>query len=71
MRASCWATGGESHGGATLYERLGGIYAIAAVVDHFSDQLLKNPKVVEANPEFWQALEELASAEAASRDTRV
>jgi len=52
MRASCWATGGESHGGATLYEPLGGIYAIAAVVDHFSDQLLKNPKVVEANPEL-------------------
>ena len=39
-------------GEATLYERLGGIYAIAAVVDHFSDQLLKNPKVVEANPEL-------------------
>ena len=36
----------------TLYERLGGIYAIAAVVDHFSDQLLKNPKVIEANPEL-------------------
>jgi len=35
----------------TLYERLGGIYAIAAVVDHFLDQLLKNAKVVEANPE--------------------
>jgi hemoglobin len=38
----------------TLYERLGGIYAIAAVVDHFSDQLLKNPKVVEANPELHE-----------------
>ena len=37
---------------STLYERLGGIYAIAAVVDHFSDQLLKNPKVVDANPEL-------------------
>jgi hemoglobin len=36
----------------TLYERLGGIFAIAAVMDHFSDQLLKNPKVVEANPEL-------------------
>ena len=36
----------------TLYERLGGIYAIAAVVDHFSDQLLKNPKIVDANPEL-------------------
>jgi hemoglobin len=28
----------------TLYERLGGIYAIAGVVDRFSDQLLKNPR---------------------------
>jgi hypothetical protein len=27
-------------------------HAIAAVVDHFSDQLLKNPKMVEANPEL-------------------
>jgi hemoglobin len=36
----------------TLYERLGGIYAIAAVVDYFSDQLLKNPKIVNANPEL-------------------
>ena len=38
----------------TLYERIGGIFAIAAVVDHFSDQLLKNPKVVEANPELHE-----------------
>jgi hemoglobin len=36
----------------SLYERLGGVYAIAAVVDHFSDQLLKNPKVLNANPEL-------------------
>ena len=36
----------------TLYERLGGIFAIAAVVDDFSDRLLKNPKIVEANPEL-------------------
>lgn len=36
----------------TLYERLGGVYAIAAVVDRFSDQLLKNPKIVNANPEL-------------------
>lgn len=34
----------------TLHERLGGTFAIAAVVDHFSDQLLKNPKIVNANP---------------------
>jgi hemoglobin len=29
----------------TLYERLGGVFAIAAVVDHFSDALIKNPIV--------------------------
>ena len=29
----------------SLYERLGGIFAIAAVVDHFSDALIKNPMV--------------------------
>lgn len=29
----------------TLYDRLGGIYAIAAVVDHFSDALINNPVV--------------------------
>jgi hemoglobin len=38
----------------TLYERLGGIFAIAAVVDDFSDRLLKNPKIVEANPELHE-----------------
>ena len=30
---------------ASLYERLGGAFAIAAVVDHFSDALVKNPIV--------------------------
>jgi hemoglobin len=29
----------------SLYERLGGIFAIAAVVDHFSDAVVKNPIV--------------------------
>jgi hemoglobin len=29
----------------SLYERLGGVFAIAAVVDHFSDALVKNPIV--------------------------
>jgi hemoglobin len=38
----------------TLYERLGGIFAIAAVVDSFSDRLLKNPKIVDANPELHE-----------------
>lgn len=36
----------------TLYERLGGVYSIAAVVNRFSDQLLKNPKIVNSNPEL-------------------
>jgi hemoglobin len=36
----------------SLYERLGGVYAIAAVVDRFSDQLLKNPKIVNANSQL-------------------
>jgi hemoglobin len=36
----------------SLYERLGGAYAIAAVVDRFSDQLLKNPKIVNANSQL-------------------
>ena len=38
----------------SLYERLGGVFAIAAVVDHFSDALLENPKVGKGsgNPEL-------------------
>ena len=38
----------------SLYERLGGIFAIAAVIDNFSDRLLKNPKIVDANPELHE-----------------
>ena len=33
----------------SLYERVGGIFAIAAVVDRFSDEIIKNPKLNE-NP---------------------
>ena len=33
----------------TLYERLGGVFAIAAVVDHFSDAVVKNPMVGQAS----------------------
>ena len=29
----------------SLYDRLGGVFAIAAVVDHFSDAIVRNPKV--------------------------
>ncbi|HEY6607999.1 MAG TPA: group 1 truncated hemoglobin [Candidatus Limnocylindria bacterium] len=32
-------------GDESLYERLGGVFAIAAVVDHFSDAIVKNSKV--------------------------
>jgi hemoglobin len=33
----------------SLYERLGGVFAIAAVVDHFSDAVVKNPVVGQAS----------------------
>jgi hemoglobin len=38
----------------SLYERLGGVFAIAAVVDHFSDAVVKNPIVGQEskNPEL-------------------
>jgi hemoglobin len=38
----------------SLYERLGGVFAIAAVVDHFSDAVVRNPIVGQAskNPEL-------------------
>jgi hemoglobin len=29
----------------SLYDRLGGVFAIAAVVDRFSDEIIKNPKL--------------------------
>lgn len=29
----------------TLYDRLGGVFAIAAVIDHFSDAIIENPIV--------------------------
>jgi hemoglobin len=32
-------------GEQSLYDRLGGVFAIAAVVDHFSDAVVKNPIV--------------------------
>src|SRR5215831_677553 len=38
----------------SLYERLGGVYAIAAVVDHFVDRVMDNPKL-NANPKVDEA----------------
>jgi hemoglobin len=37
-------------GEQSLYERLGGVFAIAAVVDKFSDALITNPKVGQGSP---------------------
>lgn len=34
----------------TLYDRLGGVFAIAAVVDHFSDAIVRNPLVGAQSP---------------------
>jgi len=34
----------------TLYERLGGVYAISAVMDYFSDQLLERDTIEGQNP---------------------
>ena len=47
---------------ASLYERLGGYFAIAAVVNRFSDEIIKNPKLNE-NP----ALKEWNETQAESR----
>jgi hemoglobin len=46
----------------SLYDRLGGIFAIAAVVDRFSDQIILNPKL-NKNP----ALIEWNTKESATR----
>jgi hemoglobin len=34
----------------SLYDRLGGVFAIAAVVDHFSDAIVRNPRVGAQSP---------------------
>ena len=49
-------------GEKSLYERLGGIFAIAAVVNRFSDEIITNPKL-NVNP----ALKEWNEKEAATR----
>jgi hemoglobin len=45
---------GMSMAEPSLYERLGGVFAIAAVIDHFSDAVVKNPIVGQGseNPEL-------------------
>lgn len=41
----------------TLYERLGGVYAISAVVDHFSNELVQLKTLENENPRIkeWNA----------------
>lgn len=43
---------------ASLYDRVGGIFAIAAVVNRFSDEIITNPKLT-VNPELkaWNETE--------------
>ena len=40
----------ESQPQKSLYERLGGVFAIATVVAHFSDAIVENPKVGRDSP---------------------
>jgi len=42
---NAYAQGKQTATEKSLYERLGGVFAIAAVVDHFSDAVVKNPIV--------------------------
>lgn len=45
----------------SLYERLGGVYAVAAVVDHFSDQLVER-ETIHRNPFINPWNEEMVSS---------
>ena len=45
LSANRYAQAAQTTPEKTLYERLGGVFAIAAVVDHFSDAVVKNPIV--------------------------
>ena len=64
--AATEAAHAEPAAGQSLYDRLGGIFAIAAVVDYFSDQIIEDPVAGarSANPQLreWhtQHLDRLA-----------
>jgi hemoglobin len=45
---------GANDGRASLYERLGGVYAIAAVVDDFINRVMDDPRL-NANPKVDEA----------------
>ena len=44
-RNNAYAQAQQTKPDKSLYDRLGGVFAIAAVVDHFSDAVVKNPVV--------------------------
>lgn len=46
---------------ASLYERLGGVYSIATVVDDFIDRIMVNPRL-NANPKVDEAHHRIARA---------
>ena len=45
----------------SLYERLGGVYSIAAVVDNFIDRVMSNP-ILNANPAVDEAHHRVSAA---------
>jgi hemoglobin len=45
----------------TLYDRLGGVYSIAAVVDDFIDRVMHNP-ILNANPAVDEAHHRVSAA---------
>jgi hemoglobin len=53
---SAYAQAKQTASEKSLYERLGGVFAIAAVVNHFSDAVVKNPIVGQKskNPQLRQ-----------------
>ena len=44
-RNNAYAQAQQAKPDKSLYDRLGGVFAIAAVIDHFSDAVVKNPVV--------------------------
>jgi len=46
---------------STLYDRLGGVYSIAAVVDDFIDRVMHNP-ILNANPAVDEAHHRVSAA---------
>jgi hemoglobin len=44
-RKDAYAQAQQTKPDKSLYDRLGGVFAIAAVIDHFSDAVVKNPVV--------------------------